>query len=350
MMKDLHGAGLLPTFKNTESIVTAPRADHSRIRRTVAHAFSDKALREQEYIVQDYIDQLISRLTDKCTEGPQDLVRWYNYTTFDIMGDLAFGEPFGCLKEGQYHEWVQLIFNGVKLYPWTQAAVYYGLTPLRALFAPKKLVEAKIRADANAYEKVARRLGRKDQDRKDFMSYILRHNDERGLSLPEIQETAVVLIIAGSETTATFLSGFTYFLLQSPHVYQRLVSEIRSMFKTYEEMTILATQDIKYLAAVVEEAFRRYPPAPNAFPRVVPPEGAEIDGQWVPGGTTVGINQWAAHHDPSNFYRPDDFLPERWLRADLHGPNDLPAELFANDNKDSMQPFSFGPRNCIGKK
>ena len=32
-------------------------------------------------------------------------------TTFDIIGDLAFGEPFGCLETSQNHGWIKLIFG-----------------------------------------------------------------------------------------------------------------------------------------------------------------------------------------------------------------------------------------------
>lgn len=56
--------------------------------------------------------------------------------------------------------------------------------------------------------------------------------------------------------------------------------------------------------------------------------------------TTLGIWQWVANHDPSNFLYPDSFIPDRWL-------ND---RRFDNDNKDVFQPFSYGPRNCIGMK
>lgn len=47
-----------------------------------------------------------------------------------------------------------------------------------------------------------------------------------------------------------------------------------------------------------------------------------------------------------NFYAPDKFMPERWLedaRDDLSSP-------FYNDNRDILQPFSVGPRNCIGRE
>ena len=57
--------------------------------------------------------------------------------------------------------------------------------------------------------------------------------------------------------------------------------------------------------------------------------------------TSCGIHQLAANRIEANFTRPEEFLPERWLE-------DAPAE-FAHDRSDIYQPFSFGPRNCIGK-
>jgi len=52
------------------------------------------------------------------------------------------------------------------------------------------------------------------EERKDFMSYALKHKDEdeQGVSEGEIIRTASTFIMAGSETTATLLSGVTYLL------------------------------------------------------------------------------------------------------------------------------------------
>jgi len=182
------------------------------------------------------------------------------------------------------------------------------------------------------------------------MSYILRNNDDKGLTLPEMQETAVVLIIAGSETTATSLCGITYCMLRHPKVYQRVVQEIRDLYTNYDDITMVKTGELRYLAAVIEETFRIYPPAPSAFPRVVPGKGEVIEGTWVPGNTTVGVNPYATNHDAHNWHEPEKFLPERWLPQEMHAEDDVPAVTFANDNKQVMQPFSFGPRNCIGKR
>lgn len=48
---------------------------------------------------------------------------------------------------------------------------------------------------------------------------------------------------------------------------------------------------------------------------------------------------------PTNFYDPDHFIPERWLPEAKNNP----SSPFFSDNRDVLQPFSTGPRNCIGK-
>jgi len=323
------------------------------MRKLIAYAFSEKALKEQEDLLQKFMDQLISRMDDKSSEGPQDLVSWFNWCTFDMTGDMAFGEPFGCLEEAQYHDWVLQIFQGIKVYPWMRAIVHFNLLPFAQFLAPKKERDAKIAADAKAYAKLDRRMAKgKGFARKDFMSYILQENKDgsKGMTLPEIQETAVILVIAGSETTATLMSALCYFLLRHPHTYRRATSEVRNHFTSYDNINMVTTNELKYLQAVVEETFRVFPPSPNTFPRIVPGNGEIIEGKWVPGGMTVGVHPFAATHHPDNFYRPDDFLPERWLPAHLYRDGDVRAEMFANDKKHMSQPFSFGPRNCIGKR
>ena len=59
------------------SLINANDADHSRMRRALAHGFSDKALREQEPILQTYVNLLVDRLKDVAMEGkPADMVKW----------------------------------------------------------------------------------------------------------------------------------------------------------------------------------------------------------------------------------------------------------------------------------
>jgi cytochrome P450 len=78
MEKNLSGAGLLPPMRpgQARSIVTATREQHKRMRKTLSHAFSDKALKEQEWFLLSYVDQLVDRLREMSTAGPVDLVKW----------------------------------------------------------------------------------------------------------------------------------------------------------------------------------------------------------------------------------------------------------------------------------
>ena len=61
-----------------------------------------------------------------------------------------------------------------------------------------------------------------------------------------------IIVVAGSETTATILTGATYLLLKNPAVLKKLESEIRR-FSTEEELTFLSTSQLPYLNAVIEE-------------------------------------------------------------------------------------------------
>lgn len=59
--------------------------NHARQRRYLAPAFSEKALREQEYLIQGYVDLLVQGLRDRAGQEV-NLVPWFDWTTFDIMG------------------------------------------------------------------------------------------------------------------------------------------------------------------------------------------------------------------------------------------------------------------------
>ena len=93
----------------TDHILNANDADHSRIRKLFAHSFSEKALAEQEVLVQSYVDVLIKQLrkqTDLNESSVVDLSTWSGFTAFAIIGGLGFGEAFDCLEDPKYHAWV----------------------------------------------------------------------------------------------------------------------------------------------------------------------------------------------------------------------------------------------------
>lgn len=90
---------------NLPGVTTLTMADddnHARQRRALSHAFSLKALTDQEDIIQHFVNKLVTNVRAMAQQGVEfNLVDWLNFTTFDIIGDLAFGEPFGCLDSGR---------------------------------------------------------------------------------------------------------------------------------------------------------------------------------------------------------------------------------------------------------
>jgi cytochrome P450 len=164
------------------------------------------------------------------------------------------------------------------------------------------------------------------------------YNTPDGLTLQEICEQAAILIVAGSETTASLLSAVTYLLLTNQPVLAKLTTIVRTAFQSEAEINSITVNNLDYLLAVLNEALRMYPPVVG-IARVTPPDGCIIAGNLVPGNTCVSVNQWGASRSPSNFLRPDEFIPERWIGA----------AKFKNDKRKVVQPFSVGPRNCLGK-
>ena len=270
---------------DTASILVANDANHSRVRRLVSYAFSEKALRGQEDIMQSYVALLIQRLQkhSKSSTPVLDMNMWYNFTTFDLIGDLAFGEPFGCLESEGYHPWVASIFGGFKLSALNQARKRFPwLMPFTQYLLPRKLLKAQMEHFSMSFAKARQRAMSGYKDREDFMSYILRHNDERGMTPDEIGENSNILIVAGSETTASLLSGTTFFLLKNPASMQQLTSEIRSAFKREEDINLISVSQLKYLLACLDEGLRLYPPVPSALGREVPDGGQVLEGYWIP--------------------------------------------------------------------
>jgi cytochrome P450 len=97
------------------------------------------------------------------------------------------------------------------------------------------------------------------------------------------------------------MSTVFYYLLKQPDIMHRLQLEIRSYFKSYDEITALSTNNLPFMIAVIREAMRVYPPLALALPRVVPEGGDTIDGHFVPAGVRHARYERNTY---SNFYRP----------------------------------------------
>ncbi|KAI0602456.1 cytochrome P450 [Biscogniauxia sp. FL1348] len=324
------------------SILMSSHQDHTRMRRLFSPAFSERALRKQEPLFRKYTDMLMSKLRELGGDGsPVEMTRLFNFAAFDMMAELCFGDSLGLLENNEFSPWVKSIFESLKIIPYTSIVASYPI--LQALFdrfEPKWLTEYRMILYKHTADRVDRRL-KEGSDKPDIWSLVIAAQEsENKLSLLEMHSNAELFMIAGSETTATLLSGVTYYLLQNPDKMKILLSEIRGSFTDAKDMSFDTLANLKYLNACLKEALRVYPPIPIASPRAIREGGGQIiTGRWVPPGTRVSMHHWSTYHSPINFKDPDSFVPERWLGD----------PLYADDAFEAHQPFSWGPRNCLGQ-
>ncbi|KAI0471245.1 cytochrome protein [Xylaria cf. heliscus] len=356
--KDIYGHGHaefpkhFPGLKlDTKKIVFSSSKDHFRYRRAMLPAFSDKALRLQEPLIRVYIDLLITRLREQSNIGkPVNMVRWYNFTTFDLIADLAYGTPLQGLAEGKSNAWLDNIGNIIKLLPIMAFGSVFPLfgTVMRLLAGPQiRNAEKKHYTFASSMT-MDRIYHKKQPDRGDFMDFMLRSRGEpHEMKDDELASNADLIMLAGSETTATLLSGVTYWLLKTPHALKKVTDEVRQAFKSDEEITFDDTRArLPYMWACLQEALRIFPPLPLGMLRIVP-DGppVQIAGVTIPGKTQVSVPQLAAFHSEYNYHRPREYIPERWLPESTTNPK----SPFFNDRREIHKPFSVGRRDCIGQ-
>ncbi|KAI0965608.1 cytochrome P450 [Xylaria arbuscula] len=326
----------------------ATKEHHNRQRKALGYLFTNNALVQLEEIVIVHINKLVAALHARAVEKrAADVSNWYTYAAFDIMGDLCFAEPFGCLDQASATEWSTSVIQLFVGATWTQgirrlSGVGTWLESIMTrLLIPSKAMGWRKTHLNNAREKTLRRLADNNRDHADFIYHILRNNEvKRSLTETEIFLNVAGFISAGTDTIATALTGWTYFVCTHPTVSRRLVLEIRATFAKEDDIRWEKVRELRYLEATLQEALRLFPPSPASQQRIVPPGGATIDGYYIPGGKTVAVAPWVSTHCSLNFYEPGTFSPERWLGE---------GDKFSNDRLNASLPFGTGPRTCIAK-
>jgi len=268
------------------SILGWDEASHDRYRKILIHAFSDKSLREQAPLIESYVDLLIARLKVR-TEVPVDFVEWFQYITFDVGGDLCFGESFGCLENEEMHPWVDISNSFGRGLGMVASINHYPF--FRKLFkyvVPAKTRERMLSHRAMTSEKVRSRQKLRSE-RPDYISTIQAQNEaktDNAMTQLEIELNMSIMIFAAAETTSTILSGTLRMLVQNVEVLKKAATAVRSSFESEKDITMASASQLEYLNACVNEGLRMCTSNPIGVPRQVPKGGDTICDQWIPGG------------------------------------------------------------------
>ena len=129
-----------PSGKRAHNIIFSDREEHTAIRRALSHGFSDRSMREQEPTIVWYVNLLVQRLHERTTGangGALDMREWFNYTTFDIIGELGFGSSFDCLAQSDYHPWIRAITDNFRSDTVLRALQQVGMPTVVSLLLEK---------------------------------------------------------------------------------------------------------------------------------------------------------------------------------------------------------------------
>jgi benzoate 4-monooxygenase len=348
---------------------TRDKLGHTRKRKAISHSFSANSVSQFELYIGQNLSTFVShwdRLSSLELQGTYsklDALHWFNYLAFDIIGDLAFGKPFGMVAKGRDIAEIQLTPDSPITYAPAaevlnrrgEVCATIGCLPVLKAWAkwlPDPFFTKGMNAIGNlagmAVASVNARLDASRADnsslqRVDLLERLMEGRDEQGnkFGREELTAEALTQLIAGSDTIANTSCVMLYWVLSTPHVLPKLQAELDAVIPAGVSVPSFAVvKDLPYLQAVINETLRIHSTSSLGLPRVVPVDGPGVDifGHHFPGGTVLSVPSYTIHHS-SDIWGADAelFVPERWERG------------VSEAQKCAFIPFSYGPRSCVGR-
>jgi cytochrome P450 len=252
--------------------------EHDRLRRMAMRPFGPPHTPERIASLEPEIGDFVQRTIDG----------WGDRKEVDVVDDFAYPLPImvickllGVPREGeeQFHGWVDVIVKGLDTATSDNA---------------EELTKARTAASMELAQYLAGLVAERRKDPQDDMLSELANDDgpDGKLTDPELLTTAVLLLIAGHETTVNLITNGVLTLLRNPDAIDRLRAEPG------------------LVVPMVEELLRFEPPV-QFLPNRSAHADIEIDGVTIPKGAGIALMTAAANRDPDRFEDPDRFVPDR---------------------------------------
>lgn len=221
----------------------------------------------------------------------------------------------------------------------------FGLPVLRWLSNPLNRIRCN-RSTTRVHEVIDRIIERQrkrgETERFNLMSLFLEgHTGQKGeqkrcpLAPVAARNEAIVMFMAGHETTANSLAWTWYLLDHSPRVAKKLRGELDAVLGG-RAATLDDVPKLPYTRAVFEESMRLYPPVPLLSRQAR--EADSIRDKKVQRNAIILVIPWLLHRHERFWEHPDLFIPERFMN------NGNRPDKFV------YLPFSVGRRVCLGMR
>lgn len=195
-----------------------------------------------------------------------------------------------------------------------------------------------------------------------FFDNVLDVQEKLGFNDHLINFIGGVLMEGGSDTTSSMLTVFLQAMANNPEVQRKAHTEIDLTIGEDRTPRWSDFKDLPYINQIIKECMRWRPVAPLAFPHalaqgqslichlsisanVIYDADDIVDGYHIPAGTTIIINVWGLHHDPSYFVDPEKFDPDRYAGKTALAPEYAAGPDYANRDH---YVYGAGRRICPG--
>ncbi|KAI0132579.1 cytochrome P450 [Xylariales sp. AK1849] len=339
---------ILQTLGAPGSILATRDHDLHRKRRGVLNPyFSQQNVRRLEPLVNDTLANLLYRMEGWARDGtPIHMNTPFRAATKDVIQAYCFGEgkkfldmedcnaaffdvmtPQRVSHLGTHVYWLAMFM--IKLPP----TIMIFLLPRVGAFATfveglhAQIDEIKQAKDLPEGKTIFHEMLRSD----------IPHSEKE---TKRLGEEAMVILIAGSETTASTLAAIMYHLLADRQLLARLKAELQTVMPDPNELPVASKlESLPFLNALIQETIRLYPGATHRQDRVAPDDDLVLETSTgrtfvIPAGTAVGMTAPIINRHPALYDRPDEFLPDRYLE----NPKLLKYQFS----------FSKGARQCLG--
>ncbi|KAK7700921.1 hypothetical protein SLS57_011932 [Botryosphaeria dothidea] len=303
------------------------------------------ALADYEPRVQRTVDELIKALEAR-VGSPVDMTDWVNFFSFDAMGRIAYNHDFGMLERGEgtveaegRSTSLKVLHAAMKIIG-TLGAVPWLFRMLSQTGGGGE-IGAFFQWCNDAIHMKQRTFNPATDTPTDISSWILhgQHaatDPSKRQNQRSIENTSSLLILAGSDTSASAITNALFYLIRDAARRAKLRAALAPLPARPSAKDLAA---VPYLDAVINETLRLKPPACQGLVRETPAAGLKLpDGPFVPPQTVVAVPTWALHRDP-RFWGEDAeaFRPERFEGVDL------------TSEATPFIPFTRGAYACPGK-
>ncbi|KAL2243031.1 flavonoid 3'-monooxygenase [Sesamum indicum] len=340
---------------NYQDMVFAPYGPRWRLLRKICavHVFSAKALDDFRHVRQEEVG-ILTRALASAGQTPARLGQMLNVCATNAIARVMLGRRVVGHRHGGGDEKaeefkamvVELmvlggVFNIGDFIPPLQGFDLQGvIAKLKKLhkrfdaFLSGILEEHKINGSqgSNGYQ--------------DLLSMLISLNDDSDgaggkLTDTEIKALLLNLFAAGTDTTSSTVEWAIAELIRHPDILAQAQQELDSVVGRDRHVLESDLPQLHFLQAVVKENFRLHPSTPLSLPRMAD-ESCEINGYFIPKGSTLLVNVWAIARDPDLWSNPLEFQPARFLPGGERPVVDVKGNDF------ELIPFGAGRRVCAG--